>query len=182
MRKEELLYRINKLNAADPMVRDIMEAIGEEMDLADAKTAELISDMFFDTCTETMLKIYEQEADITPKTGQSIAGRRAALEAKWKSSGKTDLEILRSVAESWKNGKADVDFVNNKIQITFIDEFGLPEDRTGLEIALDEVKPAHLPIVYFIRYLMVSNVEEMTLEELEMQFLKDFAFVTEVEK
>lgn len=48
MRKEELLYRINKLNAADPMVRDIMEAIGEEMDLADAKTAELISDMFFD--------------------------------------------------------------------------------------------------------------------------------------
>lgn len=179
MRKEELLYRINKLNAADPMVRDIMEAIGEEMDLADAKTAELISDMFFDTCTETMLKAYEEEADIIPKTDQSIAGRRAALEAKWKSSGKTDLEILRSVAESWKDGKVDVDFVNNKIQITFTDSYGLPADRKGLEAALDEVKPAHLPIVYLVRYLMIADVERMTLSELEKQLLKDFAFTEE---
>lgn len=179
MRKEDLLRRINKLNAADPMVRDVMKAIGTEMDLADAKTAELIGDMFFDTCTETMLKAYEKEAAITPQKGQNLEGRRAAVEAKWKSSGKADLEILRQVAASWKNGKVEVDFVDNKIQIAFTDEFGLPEDRAGLEIALDEVKPAHLPIVYFVRYLMLEDIESMTLTELETQLLKDFAF-TEV--
>lgn len=176
MRKEDLLRRINKLNAADPMVRDIMKAIGTEMDLADAKTAELISDMFFDTCTETMLKAYEKEAAITPQKGQNLDGRRAAVEAKWKSSGKTDLEILRQVAASWKNGKVEVDFVDNKIQITFVDQFGLPADRAGLELAVDEVKPAHLPIVYFVRYIMVADVEAVSLTELQSHTLSDFAF------
>ncbi len=176
MRKDDLLRRMNKLNAVDPMVRNIMEAIAADMELSDAQIGQLIADMFFDTCSEAMLEFYEAEATVAPMAGQSLDGRRASVEAKWKSSGKIDIEMLQAVANSWKNGKVDVDFINNKIQITFVDQFGLPEDRAGLELALDEVKPAHLPIIYFVRYLMVADVEAMTLTELQGHTLSDFAF------
>lgn len=176
MRKDDLLFRMNKLNAVDPMVRNIMEAIAADMELSDAQVRQLIADMFFDTCSEDMLEFYEREAAVTPMAGQNLDGRRASVEAKWKSSGKIDIEMLQTVADSWRNGKIDVDFVDNKIQITFVDRFGLPADRAGLELALDEVKPAHLPIVYFVRYLMVADVETMTLTELQGHTLSDFAF------
>lgn len=176
MHRDDLLRKMNKLNAIDPMVKNIMEAIAIEMDISDAQVQQLIDDMFFDSCSEAMLNFYEKEAAVVPMAGQNIDGRRASVEAKWKSSGKIDIEMLQAVADSWKNGKVDVDFVDNKIQITFVDQFGLPADRAGLELALDEVKPAHLPIVYFVRYLMVADVEEMKLSEMETHSLSDFAF------
>lgn len=176
MRRDELLRRMNKLNAMDPMVRNVMEAVAAEMDISDAQVQQLADDMFFDSCSEAMLDFYEREAAVTPMAGQDLDGRRASVEAKWKSSGKVDIEMLQVVADSWKNGKVDVDFVDNKIQITFVDQFGLPADRAGLEMAMDEVKPAHLPIVYFVRYIMVADVEAVSLTELQSHTLSDFAF------
>ena len=176
MRSDEMKRRINKLNLSDPMVRNVLEAIGTEMDAFDGGVDQNMQDLFFDLCSLEMLKIYEREAGITPLQSQDAAARRSAVEAKWKSGGKVDVKMLQAVANSWKNGKVDVDFVDNKIQITFVDEFGLPADRAGLELALDDVKPAHLPIAYLIRYLMLADVERMTLAELEKHPLKDFAF------
>ncbi|MGN1414062.1 MAG: putative phage tail protein [Anaerovoracaceae bacterium] len=176
MRSDNLKRRVNKLNVRDPMVQNVLEAIGQEMDLQDQSMMQTIEDLFFDTCSMEQLKAYEKEADITPLTAQDVDGRRSTVEGKWKSSGKVDVAMLQAVANSWKNGKVDVDFADNKIQITFVDQFGLPDDRAGLEIALDDVKPAHLPIIYLVRYLMVADMEEMTLTEMESHMLSDFAF------
>ena len=176
MRSDNLKRRINKLNAVDPLTRAILNAAGQGMDIADQEIDQLGKDQFFDTCSMEKLLAYEKEAGITPLEGQSESGRRSSVEAKWKSSGKVDVAMLQAVADSWKNGRVDVDFVENKIQITFSDEYGLPADRKGLEIALDDVKPAHLPIIYLIRYLMLTDIEAMTLTELETHKLSDFAF------
>lgn len=176
MRSDNLKRRINKLNTVDPLTQAILNAAGQEMDIADQEIEQLGKDQFFDTCSMDRLLAYEKEAGITPLETQSEAGRRSAVEAKWKSSGKVDVAMLQAVANSWKNGKVDVNFVDNKIQITFSDEYGLPADKTGLEIALDDVKPAHLPIVYLVKYLMLSDVEVMTLATLETHKLSDFAF------
>ena len=59
MRRDQLLRRMNKLNAMDPMVRNVMEAIATEMELSDAQVRQLVDDMFFDTCSEAMLDFYE---------------------------------------------------------------------------------------------------------------------------
>lgn len=176
MRSDNLKRRINKLNAVDPLTRAILNAAGQGMDIADQEIDQLGKDQFFDTCSMEKLLAYEKEAGITPLEGQSESGRRSSVEAKWKSSGKVDVAMLQAVADSWKNGRVDVDFVENKIRITFSDEYGLPADRKGLEIALDDVKPAHLPIIYLIRYLMLTDIEAMTLTELETHKLSDFAF------
>lgn len=176
MRSINLKRRINKLNAVDSLTQAILNAAGREMDIADREIEQLGKDQFFDTCSIDRLLAYEKEAGITPLEGQTESGRRSSVEAKWKSSGKVDVAMLQAVADSWKNGRVDVDFIDNKIQITFSDEYGLPADRKGLEIALDDVKPAHLPIIYLIRYLMLTDIEAMTLTELETHKLSDFAF------
>lgn len=172
----DLLRKINKLNAIDKMVKEILGSAAEEMDKTDLSMHQIVDDMFFNTCSEDMLKFYEWEAGIKPTATQTMGDRRSAVEAKWKSSGKVDVEMLQAVADSWKHGKVAVDFVDNKIQITFIDQYGLPADRKGLEFALDEVKPAHLPIIYFVRYLMLEDIEAMTLAGMETQMLSNFAF------
>lgn len=176
MRKETTMKRLNKLNASDKMVENVIGAIAEEMDRTDQTATQVIADTNFDSCSSTMLEFYEKEAGIKPLVGQGIDDRRSAVEAKWKSTGKIDIQMLQAVADSWQHGKVDVDFVDNKIQITFVDQFGLPSDRTGLELALDEVKPAHLPIIYFVLYLMVEDVQGMTLDELQSHTLSDFSF------
>jgi hypothetical protein len=174
MRSDNLLSRINKLNVSDGMVRKVLGAIGSCQDEADESILQASENKYFDTCSLEMLERYELEAGLSSK-GLDEEARRSALEAKWKSSGKTDVEMLQAIARSWKNGNIDVDFVDNKIQITFCDELGLPKDRGSLEAALDEVKPAHLPISYDVRYLMISDVEGMSLAELETHTLSHFA-------
>ena len=104
MRSENLKRRINKLNVLDPMVRNVLEAIGLEMDEFDEKVVQLNADQFFDTCSLARLRDYEKEAAVTPLPTQDEAGRRSAVEAKWKSSGKVDISMLQAVADSWKNG------------------------------------------------------------------------------
>lgn len=176
MRKEQTLYRMNKLNSQDPMVENIISAISAEMDSTDSDAEQIVSDMFFDTCSVAMLEFYEREAKITPLPGQDIDGRRASVEARWKSTSKVDIEMLQAVADSWKYGKTEIDFVDNKIQITFVDTLGVPKDTAGLELALEEVKPAHLPIIFIAIYLYVRDINAMTVNELQSHLIGDFAF------
>ena len=52
----------------------------------------------------------------------------------------------------------------------------MPTDLEDLYAALDEVKPAHLAIVYTFRYLLIKDIHEvMTLKEVESTTLRKFA-------
>ena len=85
------------------MVDAIYSAIGLTQDARDANIQQFINDLFFDTCSENMLKFYEKEAGIVPLESQTIDDRRYAVAAKWKSNGICDLTLLQAVANSWHN-------------------------------------------------------------------------------
>ena len=48
--------------------------------------------------------------------------------------------------------------------------------RQGLKDALEEVKPAHIPIIFIAIYLYVRDVNTMTIKELQSHKIGDFAF------
>lgn len=175
-RADNLLIRINALNVKDVFVRDVLSAIGETMGETDREIVQTAADNFFDTCSEKKLAEYEKETGITPLASQSIEDRRSSLSAKWKSDGKVDVALLQAVANSWRYGGVNVDFVENQIQITFTDTLGMPSDTAGLQLALDEVKPAHLPIVFLATYLYIREISVMTVAELQEQPIAGFAF------
>lgn len=176
MRDDKILKRLNKLNSDDLMVKDVIKAIGAEMDRTDSAGEQIRTDMIFKTCSEEMVRFWEEKMQIVPKPRQDLDGRRATIEARWKATGKVNVELLQEVADSWKYGKVNVEFNANKIEITFNDTLGMPKDTEGLKAALEEVKPAHLPIDFVAIFLYVEDIDEMTVSEFETHQIGHFAF------
>ena len=156
--------RMNKLNQLSSFATAIADALQLEVDKQNQKVYELSANQFFDTCTEEMLRVYEDEAGIVPLSTQSLDDRRSTLIANWKSEGKSDITLLRAVADSWKFGKTAIDYVDNVIVVSFVDK-GIPIDINTLKSALESVKPAHLPIEYIFVYNTWNDIANMTWAE-----------------
>lgn len=52
-----MLSRMNKLNALDPMVKNVSEAIQANNDEQREEIAKAMTNLFFDTCTAEMLSL-----------------------------------------------------------------------------------------------------------------------------
>ena len=135
-----MIKRINKLNADDPMTKNIIEAIAAEHSLQKKDIEQVLKNLFFDTCSLEMLEFYEK--------------------------GKCDIALLQMVADSWQYGKTTVDYKNSKLIVTFIDK-GVPTDIEGLKAALEETKPAHIPIEYIFTYNTWADLKLKTWGELK---------------
>ena len=160
-----MINRINKLNKDDPMTRNIIEAIAAEHSLQNKDVEQILANLFFDTCSPKMLEFYEAECGITNKA-ESEEDRRSAVEAKWKSDGKCDIVLLQTIADSWKYGKTNIDYTDFKLTVSFVDK-GIPTDVNGLKAALEEAKPAHIPIEYIYTYNTWGDIKENTWGELK---------------
>lgn len=166
MKADEIAIRMNKLNSDDDMVRELIEAIGSCMDMIDEKNRQVVKDMFILTCSSERLREYEKEVGIIPAESQSEDDRRSAVIARWRSESKCDIELLKITADSWEYGKTNIDFVNNKLQISFSDK-GIPTDIDGLKAAIEKVKPAHLPVIYVFIYTTWGEVKNKTWGEVK---------------
>ncbi len=162
-----MLDRIHKLNKADPFVQNIADAIQNEQNEQVSKAEQIRLNMFFDTCTLEMLERYEEECGITQKA-EKEEDRRAAVEAKWKTSTKCDIDFLRLLAESWQHGETSIDYINDVIKVTFSSK-GIPTDLNGLKSALEEARPAHIPIEYIFNFNTWAELKKFTWAELKAE-------------
>lgn len=176
MTKEYILGRLPRLYRSDPWVGAIFAASGMTLDQVAEGILGVYNSNWFDTMAEEYVVVYENAMGITPRADQTLEDRRSAIEARWKSAGKVDVALLRSVADSWKKGEVNVDFVDGKLVLAFNSIYGVPEELGGLLAAIDEVKPAHLALVYTLRYLLLRDVHGvMALAELGQTPLNHFA-------
>lgn len=176
MTKEYILAQLNKLHRTDPWVNEIFVASGLTMDTVADLILGLYNSNWFDLLSEQWVKFYEEKMGITPTASQTLADRRSAIQAKWKSGGKIDLALIQAVCDSWQNGEVSAEFTGGVIQLTFNSIYGVPPDLQTLLNAVDDVKPAHLALAYVLKFLLVEDVEQMTLEELETKTIDQFAF------
>nr|DAO06132.1 MAG TPA: tail protein [Caudoviricetes sp.] len=151
--KEQMLQSIHKIYRQDPWIQALFQAAGLPLDDVEAQLQSLYDQYFFDTATWG-LKIYEKEMAIKSSLESTYDERRAVLEARWKSSGKVDIYLLQAVANSWRNEGITVDFIDGKISVTFTGERGFFDDWSALEEALDNVKPAHLALLFTVIILL----------------------------
>lgn len=157
---------------------EVFRGVGFSLDQINAYLEDITNQLDVDNATWG-LDLFERELGVR-WNDKPLAERRAGIKAKWRSSGKSDLYLIQQVADSWKNGQVKVEFrEDGKIHITFNGEFGVPENLTGLEEAIDEVKPAHLELAYHFMYLLIKDIHEVkTINEMQRLKINMFAFNT----
>ena len=119
---------------------------------------------------------WEARPGITPGAGAEYEARRGTIMARMRGSGAATPELVRTVADSWKNGAVAVSETAFSVILTFVGAFGIPEDINGLVRAVRAVIPADMLIEYAFRYLLIRDVHNtMTLAQLEETPLDYFA-------
>jgi len=131
----------------------------------DAEVADLQLQFSVDTATWA-LSIYEAELGIVTDSMKPISERRALIKSKMRGSGKVDAAMLKLVVSSWTGGTIDVSFEDSTITITFIDVIGIPENVGDVQFAIEEIKPAHLAVLYVFLYNTWQQAASKTWGEL----------------
>lgn len=127
----------------DPWILALAAALQAKLDRQGEETASLAVQMSLDTVTWN-ITVEERLAGITPLAGATLEQRRAALKAKWRSSGKATLAQIKAVAESWASYEVRASFLEGVIGLDIINlEEGEIEE---IRQAVDVIKPAHLPL------------------------------------
>lgn len=170
----ELLHNLPRQYRTDPWVIAIADAILGVLEDQDARSRSIRAQISLDTITWA-LEIEERQAGIVPPAGATLENRRSVLKAKLRSGGKVDIGQIQAVADAWRNGEVEVSFPDGCIHIQFIGSYGVPEDLEGLLAAVREVIPAHLPLDYALRYLLIRDIHlKKTLTEMEALELNEF--------
>lgn len=147
MFKDELVNNLHELYRNDSYINSLFNAAGITLDNLADNIQDVLNQYDFTKMTWG-IPILENRMKFKTNSNSSIENRRSQLEARWKSSGKSDIYLLQTVANSWKNGDVTVSFINGKIIITFISKNGFSKNLEDIYEAMEIVKPAHLPISY----------------------------------
>ena len=126
----------------DPWVLDLAAAMRLVLQGQEDRADSILRQLSLDTITWA-LEIEERLAGLSPAAGATEEERRSALKAKWRSRGKVTLEQIRLVAASWPSQSVEADFTAGVIRLTIT---GLEGSAADIAAAVDQIKPAHLPL------------------------------------
>lgn len=161
LNKESLLKNLHKFYRQDPYIENLMSSYGSKLEALETNTIDLSKEFNFDTMSEVGIAIMEEQLDYNC-ISTSLDGKREEIEGRWKTAGKCDLKLLQTIANAWRNGEVAIMFTNACIKITFISIVGIPRNVEALKSAIEEAKPAHLPVEYTFRYRTWGNLLQNT--------------------
>lgn len=148
----------------------IIDVEGKELDNLKALLLSII-DQIFVTTASWGLDRWEKELGIESYAGKPDEQRRSRLMSKMRGVGTVTINLIKSVAEAYDGGTVEVTEQPEMSQFTvhFIDTRGIPPNLDDLKAAIEEIKPAHLAVVYEYRYLIWNELDArgITWDELD---------------
>jgi hypothetical protein len=164
------------------VMAEIWGTIAEELAAVDADNEDIILQMHINTATWG-LDIWEKTLNLVTFTDKPYTQRRERILATLRGMGGVNAELLKDVAESYDGG--EIEIINNsaayQFTVKFISTLGTPENLDDLKAVVEEIKPAHLEVLWAFRYLLIKEIHNvMTLSEMETHVLTDFAPFTTV--
>ncbi|WP_163468456.1 DUF2313 domain-containing protein [Fusobacterium sp. IOR10] len=154
-----LKNNIHKMFRKDEYIKEIFLSAGNKLDILNEKVDQLDRERNFDTMS--LFGIATMENELAYKTQAiNIEDKREEISGRWKIAGKCDLDLLQKIANSWRNGNVTVCFTDAVINIIFVSIVGIPYNLETLKFAIEEAKPAHLPIKFRIIYRTWGMLKE----------------------
>ena len=156
-------------------VKELQEAFNNEGTTLENEIKSLKEQGFVDTATWG-LTYWEKLLGLHTDTTQTDEIRRSRIKTYLRNNGTCTKVKLQNISKSYVNGEVDIieDNANYKLTVKFIGENGVPANIDYLRAALREAIPAHLQFLFAYSYILLKDVELMTLNELEQTSLASF--------
>lgn len=156
----EMLQRLPKFMRASGVYISLFEATDEKIHERELAVLDLQRQLFVETATWG-LDIFEQNIGIPTDLSKSYEDRRAVIKSRDRGTGIVDAALIKIVADSYTNGDVEVTFESGSIRVAFISVVGIPPNMPDVMAAIEDIKPAHLPVTFVFNY--------MTWDELDAQ-------------
>lgn len=141
----------------------LQNVLSEETDKLDVELKVTVNQCFPQLAT-TLLSRWETILGIKTDGSLSDTSRQEQILAKLSGTGTTTKQMIKAVAEKFSGAEVEVieDNANSRFYIRFVGQLGIPENMTGLKAAIEDVKPAHLEVIYEYIYNTWQDVTKMT--------------------
>jgi hypothetical protein len=163
---KEMILQLQPFQRKSKVFQEIFESEETQFDSQDAAIADLKLQLSVDTATWA-LAIYESELGIITEPSKPLSERRSVIKSKMRGTGQVDASLIKLVADSFTNGDVDVAF-DGTIHITFTSVVGIPPNIEDLEKAIEEIKPAHLAVIYVFIYNTYQDLSVFTHGQLAL--------------
>lgn len=162
-----ILKLLHKIYRNDEFIKNFAKATNLVFNSCEEMITRIANLFYFDKLDVKSCEWWEKFLKIT-EISLNLESRRARIRAKWLSSAHNDILLIQTICDSWKDGDVEADFINGKINLKFVGEYGIPEDLEGLTNSVGEIKPTHLPLVLIYKHLLIEDIHEVkSLEEME---------------
>lgn len=143
--------------------------LSEEVNRLDDGLSDTIRECFMSTASRCLTR-YEQILGLTVDVSKSDIFRRERISAKISGAGTTTKAMLIDTASRYSNGEVEVieDPANYVFTIKFVGTRGVPENMDNLKLTIEEIKPAHLAVVYEYTYAIWNEVSGLTWDAASM--------------
>lgn len=178
-RGKEIMASMPPYYTESYIFKKIAQADGEELD--DYREAiESILDQFYVRTATWGLDTWEDELGLPRDMALTTNERRDRIVSKIRGQGTCTIFLIKNVAAAYEKGTVEAieDFAEYKIIVKFIDTKGIPASLDNLKTALREIIPANLEIIYELRYILISEMQNLTINQLQQQKISIFAFNT----
>lgn len=131
-------------------VADLQQAFERQIELLCTGRDEVFSQARVSTATGWGLTLWEKAFGLAPAPEREDAWRRARILAKLRGSATTTREVIERMAAGVSTQGALVTEYprQNRFEISFGGQIGIPENIEALALAIEEVKPAHLAYAF----------------------------------
>lgn len=145
------------------VIDNLNNANAIELDNFDKKLDSVLNQFFIYTA-DFALERWERELGIEVNNNYNIDFRRSIILSKIRGQGTVTINLIKNVSESFANGEVNV-IENNSVYsftVKFIGSKGIPPNLEDLKKAIEDIKPAHLAVVYEFTYNPWSYVKTLT--------------------
>lgn len=173
---QRMLTYLPRYYETSRVMRSVMDADGSELDLLQQAFDETLQQLYVQTATWG-LDLWEAELGIGTDREKPISQRRSAIISKIRGTGTVTIELIQNVAQAYEHGTVTVKQQPALYQFTvqFVDTLGLPPNLDDLKDAIEDIKPAHLAVQYSFRYLSISEIQGLTIDQIQAHKMTDFS-------
>ena len=159
---------------------ELQKSLGKEIGILNCTLKELFAQCFIDTATWG-LELWEKELNLQLNKNMLYEHKREIIKAKLRGTATTTKDLIKNVAIAFSGGEVEIIEHNSEyyFEIKFIGIKGILANMSWFKNIIEEIKPAHLGIVYSYKFTVWLHAKNHTWNGLKQKSWYDVKVLEE---